>query len=573
MAAASDTSTARSLLSRMVAPSVQNRSKAETDKPRLRKRGISDETNQRPNKRRRGIDERDDGGSVHLGPWLKAFNDPETETTCEERLHDELLQFVEYITPNKREREARSILVAQIEKLLKSRWLDAKVTVFGSSVTGLDLTGGRVCHLVFWFVFNVEYRDIDLVVSFEAIHSMSDLDRKARLAAMGDILKRSGMTTWVNRIFGARVPIIKFETIRELGGVPIDISIRNDEDAGVRAIPLIKQYLADLPALRPLILAVKAFLSLRDLNDASQGTLSSYAITLLCISFLQRNPAGRPKEQLDDPYTAKSLGLLLMDFFQYYGHDFPYATHYVSVSERDVLPKKLKSWEVKRSNPAILAVQCILNPEKNITRGCSEISFIIEQFKEALNTLLNVPFKRAKSANSLLSCIYEIPEEDQTRRALINESVDSGTFSHVANSCSGETSTSTRTVSGGVLLANRSDRQKRNTHAGNESGLLKRLGPGPMQVPTSGFTAQAVQQLPALRWSHDRGQRQLGPDLTNNQFNFQQQLGHYQVPRANPVPQGQIEPGPTAQQVYPSHQSKRYNNHRFRNNTGNAHAR
>ncbi|KAL5535875.1 hypothetical protein ACEPAF_3969 [Sanghuangporus sanghuang] len=440
---AAGTSTTRSLLSR-IAPSPQNRSKVQADKPRLRKRVISDETDQRPNKRRRGTDNRDEG-SLRLVPWVKALNEPETETTREERLHDELLQFVDYITPNKREREARSILVVQIEKLLKSRWSDAKVTVFGSSVTGLDLTGG----------------DIDLVVSFDSIHSMSELDRKARLAAMGDILKRSGMTIWVNRIFGARVPIITFTTIRELGEITIDISIRNGEDAGVRAIPLIKQYLADLPALRPLIVAVKAFLSLCDLNDASQGTLSSYAITLLCISFLQRNPTGRPKKQLDDPYTAKSLGLLLMDFFRYYGHDFPYATHYVSVSERDVLPKKLKSWGVKRSNPAVLAVQCILNPENNITRGCSKISLIIEQFKEALNILLNVSFKRATAANSLLSRIYEIPEEDQTRRTLIDESVDSGAFSHIANSCSGEISTSTRTVRGGVLLANRSDRQRR----------------------------------------------------------------------------------------------------------------
>ncbi|KAL5519343.1 hypothetical protein ACEPAH_1026 [Sanghuangporus vaninii] len=536
MATASDISTSGSLLSR-IAPSVQNRSKDQADKPRLR------------------TDDRVDEDSLRLAPWMKAFNEPETEVTREEWLHDELLQFVDYITPNKREREARSILVAQIEKLLKSRWLDAEVTMFGSSVTGLDLTGG----------------DIDLVVSFDAIHSMSELDRKARLAAMGDILKRSGMTIWVNRIFGAKVPIITFTTIRELGEITIDISIRNGEDAGVRVIPLIKQYLADLPALRPLIIAVKAFLSLRDLNDASQGTLSSYAITLLCISFLQRNPTGRPKKHLDDPHTAKSLGLLLMDFFRYYGHDFPYATHYVSVSERDVLPKKLKSWGVKRSNPAVLAVQCILNPENNITRGCSKISLIIEQFKEALDILLNVSFKRATAVNSLLSRIYEIPEEDQTRRTLIDESVDSGAFSHVANSCSGEISTTTRTISGGVLV-NRSDRQRRNNHAGNESGLLMRLGPGAMQVPTSRSTAQAVQQLPALRWSHGRGQRQPGPDLRNSQFNFQPQSGHYQVPRANPVPRGQIEPGATAQQIYPSHQSKGYHNHRFRNNTDYAHA-
>lgn len=116
---------------------------------------------------------------------------------------------------------------------------------------------------------------------------MSEQDKKQRLLAIGDLIRKARMTTWVNRILGARVPIIAFETVRELGGISVDISIRNDEDSGPRAIPVVKQYLQDMPSLRTLIHAVKAFLSLRELNDASQNTLSSYAITIMCISFLQ----------------------------------------------------------------------------------------------------------------------------------------------------------------------------------------------------------------------------------------------------------------------------------------------
>lgn len=127
---------------------------------------------------------------------------------------------------------------------------------------------------------------------------------------MGDLIRKSGISKWINRIFGARVPIITFATTEELGELSVDISIRNDEDSGARAIPLIKQYLEDMPALRRLIIAVKAFLSLRDLNDASQNTLSSYAITLLCISFLQvRSPfltsqQSRKRVQDDDGMAA-----------------------------------------------------------------------------------------------------------------------------------------------------------------------------------------------------------------------------------------------------------------------------
>ena len=124
-------------------------------------------------------------------------------------------------------------------------------------------------------------------MSFDDCLTLSDWEKKRRLASVGDVLRKAGVTTWVNRIFGARVPIITFATTEELGEISVDISIRNEEEAGVRAIPLVKQYLTEMQALKPLILAVKAFLSLRDLNDLSQGTLSSYAITLMCINFLQ----------------------------------------------------------------------------------------------------------------------------------------------------------------------------------------------------------------------------------------------------------------------------------------------
>lgn len=55
----------------------------------------------------------------------------------------------------------------------------------------------------------------------------------------------------------------------------------------MKAIPVIKSYLLTMPALRPLILAVKAFLSQRALNSASSGSLSSYSVINMCISYLQ----------------------------------------------------------------------------------------------------------------------------------------------------------------------------------------------------------------------------------------------------------------------------------------------
>ena len=161
----------------------------------------------------------------------------------------------------------------------------------------------------------------------------------------------------------------------------MDVSISVGDDAGRKAIPLIKSYLEEMPALRALILCIKMFLSPRGLNNAAQGTLSSYAITLMTISFLQvfitwfvqptfivtffqRNPTGLPVESISHPEDEKSLGTLLCDFFRYYSTDFPLATHYVSVSEMGIFPKEDKPWKIQ-STP-MLSVECIINPGKKV---------------------------------------------------------------------------------------------------------------------------------------------------------------------------------------------------------------
>ncbi|EJD03530.1 Nucleotidyltransferase [Fomitiporia mediterranea MF3/22] len=477
------------------------------------KRKVVEENGARPAKKR-AVDggKRKQEGS-RSAQWLDDTKPFDVDASREERLHDELVQFIGYIAPSKQEREARSMLVARIEDLLKSRWPDAQVTVFGSNATGLELTGG----------------DIDLVVAFDEAHEFFyPQNKKRRLGAIGRLLQRSGMTTSVTRIFGARVPIVKFVTTEDLGEISFDISIRNEDDSGPRAIPLIKQFLIDMPPLRTLILAVKAFLSLLDLNDASHSTLSSYAITLMCISLLQRNPARRPQKEIDDPFNEKFLGSLLMDFFRHYGHDFSYATHYISVSDRGIFTKKSKNWEAKPGNPAALAVQCILNPEKNITCGCGKLPVIVKAFKEAYHSLQSTSLYNA----SLLSYIYDISPEDDERRRMLNEAVDSGSFARSVALCN--VGVGTGPVSGGVPLSTRNGARRGKINPQNGSRPSLRLGPGPLRGSRADHgqrntnrnwtgMPQNVQQLPVPRWQDSQNQQRSNLQVPSGEFSFQVQ--------------------------------------------------
>jgi non-canonical poly(A) RNA polymerase PAPD5/7 len=159
------------------------------------------------------------------------------------------------------------------------------------------------------------------------------------------------------------------------GSFNVDIGINNMD--GPRAIEIVNEYLSQMPALRPLILIIKGFLSQRNLNNAAYGGLGSYAVTLMCISFLQvnrtlqlsaraelssqLNPSKRPQDYIDKPMETESLGALVTDFMFYYGLEFPYATSYISVTEGKLLPKASAEW-ITNKVPDALVIQCLLTP-------------------------------------------------------------------------------------------------------------------------------------------------------------------------------------------------------------------
>ena len=106
----------------------------------------------------------------------------------------------------------------------------------------------------------------------------------------------------------AAVPIIKI--VDKATNIRVDISFNmqhgvgtarlvkvrgnREASAGVVAIcrkkhhdVLLQQYLYEYPSLRYLLYVLKQFLLLRNLNEVYHGGISSYALTLMVVSFLQ----------------------------------------------------------------------------------------------------------------------------------------------------------------------------------------------------------------------------------------------------------------------------------------------
>ncbi|TDL26370.1 Nucleotidyltransferase [Rickenella mellea] len=314
-------------------------------------------------------------------PWCNGLDVKVTQSK-ELILDQEIAAFVKYVSPTPQEHQVRVLLSSYLTYVVKRRWTDATVTIFGSAAFDLYLPGG----------------DIDMVLNFP--YPISDKQRKTMLFQLSSTFKRERVAEDVEVRTHAKVPIMTCKTTPEFGNIGIDLSI-NGED-GIKAIPIVKSYLNKLPALRPLVLVVKRFLSQRNLNSAASGSLSSYSIVCMCISFLQLNPMELDSAAIENIDDSHSLGTLLLNFFDYYGNKFPYSTSYISVTKEKLLPKEEDGFLLE-SHPDLLAIECLVtsgiihvsvgkkDPKwsagKDISRGAGKVRQIKAAFQEAYTAL------------------------------------------------------------------------------------------------------------------------------------------------------------------------------------------
>ncbi|KAM6498859.1 Nucleotidyltransferase [Amanita muscaria] len=260
--------------------------------------------------------------------------------TTEAKLHDEILAFQSWAMLTPQEAEARRLIVDCIHTVVKRHLNDAETLVFGSCATSLALPSS----------------DIDIVVSTKEI--WTEIDMKLVMSQLAILLKVVELTKHVVKIPSARVPILKFTALSEYGSFGVDISINNT--TGLQAVNVVNDYLSKMPALRPLVLAVKALLAKYGLNNPSTGGLGSYAVICMCIFFIKTNPSKRPLSFYDLPLISGSLGTLLSDFLWYFSSEFPYSTSCISAKDGCLYPSLDSKHRMKKGH--CMSVQCLLNP-------------------------------------------------------------------------------------------------------------------------------------------------------------------------------------------------------------------
>jgi DNA polymerase sigma len=131
--------------------------------------------------------------------------------------------------------------------------------------------------------FATEDTDADICI----VISSYPIDQKREAVKFLEIIRRALR----NKIFAggcdlirARVPILRFTDYATR--LKCDVNINNI--TGIRNTDLLRFYAETDERVAPLVLTLKTWAKFHNINDASQKTLSSYSLTLMCLFLFTR---------------------------------------------------------------------------------------------------------------------------------------------------------------------------------------------------------------------------------------------------------------------------------------------
>lgn len=305
-------------------------------------------------------------------PWLSLRD----EASVNLRLHEELLDFANFMRPSPPEVAAREAWCRCIEKAAKATLGDScEVHLFGSSSTGLNLPSA----------------DIDVAVAgVEGVRATTAMKRIANwLLEKGEVSK-------IEIVQSARVPVAKLQ--QRSTGLWADVIINRLD--GIETSKFIRDHMEVFPALAPLVLFLKLFLLQRGLHETFGGGLGSYLLVCLVLSFLQRHPSARKH----DVHAKTTLGNLLFDLFRHYGQEFRYGQVGISLLNGGCLFDRVARGftATTRTGQATLCLESPTEAGRDIGVGCHRIGVVRAAFNHAYHSLGKIFLSKVVPGPSLL---------------------------------------------------------------------------------------------------------------------------------------------------------------------------
>ncbi|KAL0483522.1 non-canonical poly(A) RNA polymerase [Acrasis kona] len=296
-----------------------------------------------------------------VAPWQKK-NYLKSYSTIEATINSEANDLYDFLKELSESRSSRKSTIKRLEELCKSR--ESVALPYGSFETELMLP----------------LSDIDITVVSE--NSTPARTRKTMLK----LLRTSGMFSILSVITNSRCPLIRAVEIAT--GQKIDITFENSSYR--ETLDLIKYNAEKYPLFRPVVLLIKFFLKQRGINDASNGGLSSFAISLLTISMFQH-----------ENLKQNCLGNSLLCFFKLYGIDFDHISNgidirdggkRVQIKEFIFDEKKMKGYfsSKERKNTSVPLIINPMDGDLNVSKGTTKFYIARQFFKAAYLKLIRI---------------------------------------------------------------------------------------------------------------------------------------------------------------------------------------
>ena len=218
------------------------------------------------------------------------------------QLHQEIIDFIEFVTPNETRIEAEKEFIAVISGKIREIYPEITIIPYGSTQNRLNLPSS----------------DLDL--------SILSPNSSISLEKINEIGSFIGLSS--EFISKTEVPVVRIH--RKIAPKLVEIS-----KAAVTS-SYISQEIQRKPELRPLILVLKAYLRQRDLNSSYTGGVGSYLLYHLVDFAVGTHPAyGEDVRN----YEKYSLSHFLLHFLKLYGEDLDPSQFCVSFSPYRLLPR------------------------------------------------------------------------------------------------------------------------------------------------------------------------------------------------------------------------------------------
>ncbi|CAF1149872.1 unnamed protein product [Rotaria sordida] len=266
-------------------------------------------------------------------------------------------KMAEECKPTKEGIEERETILNYLEMEFRKTYPNSRLCAYGSFYNG----------------FGLQHSDLDICVLLELNKKETTIQVLENLAQSMESNKNIFRAVEIVR--SARVPIVR--SIHLQSSIEIDISLNNT--LPIENTRLLKMYSDIDPRVRELGSVMKTLAKKCDIGDASRGTLSSYAYTIMVIHFLQQiqPPVVPVLQQLNDvqltntPIIRKcanwniyfyddltklnqvwsgyglntlSSGALWIEFLRYYTEQFDYEKHIVTIRQYEPLLRFEKGW-------------------------------------------------------------------------------------------------------------------------------------------------------------------------------------------------------------------------------------